>query len=80
MCLAEKLLEHYLKYRMPQSCVFFSIGNMDYSLSGVCYFLMHVLARAGGVEKVWYPGILVTSQIQFWQPILAGLKVLPATI
>ena len=33
-----------------------------------------------GVEKVLYPGILVTSQIQIRQPILAGLKVLPATI
>ena len=22
-----------------------------------------------GLEKVWYPGILVTSQFQIWQPI-----------
>ena len=33
-----------------------------------------------GLEKVWYPGILVTSQCQIWQPILAGPKALTATI
>ena len=30
-----------------------------------------------GVEKVLYPGILVTSKIQIWQPILTRQKVLP---
>ena len=33
-----------------------------------------------GLEKVWYPGILVTSQYQIWQPILAWPKALSATI
>ena len=33
-----------------------------------------------GLEKVWYPGILVTSQCQILQPIFAGPKALTATI
>ena len=40
----------------------------------------HTLLGWGpGLEKVWYPGILVTSQCQIWQPILAWPKALPAT-
>ena len=39
-----------------------------------------LLNLSSGIEKVWYPGILVTSQCQIWQPILAGPKALTATI
>ena len=33
-----------------------------------------------GLEKVLYPGILVTSQFAIWQPILWLGKAKPATI
>ena len=33
------------------------------------WFQLHNIATSSGIEKVLYPGILVTSQFQIWQPI-----------
>ena len=46
----------------------------DLSVQVIKAWLELLRLEGAGIEKVLYPGILVTSQFQFWQPILGWRK------